>query len=73
MRPGLLRLDMDSYELVGYCIERFFALETKGAHRARPRERWQKWVCISTHLCPHRVANELLCGSPTYLRRRAMR
>ncbi|WP_167147385.1 non-ribosomal peptide synthetase [Actinomyces sp. ZJ308] len=56
----LVDLDMDSYELVGYCIGGFLAIETAkiltelGKHVERV-------VTISTHLCPHRIANELLC------------
>ena len=56
----LLALDMDSYELVGYCIGGFFALETAKVLTELGRE-VGRVVCISTHLCPHRVANELLC------------
>lgn len=56
----LLALDMDSYELVGYCIGGFFALETAKVLTELGRE-VSRVVCISTHLCPHRVANELLC------------
>lgn len=56
----LVDLDMDSYELVGYCIGGFLAIETAkiltelGKHVERV-------VAISTHLCPHRITNELLC------------
>lgn len=56
----LVDLNMDSYELVGYCIGGFFAIETAkiltelGKHVERV-------VALSTHLCPHRITNELLC------------
>ena len=56
----LLALDMDSYELVGYCIGGFFALETAKILTELGR-RVCRVVAVSTHLCPHRIANEMLC------------
>ena len=56
----LLELDMDSYELVGYCIGGFFALETAKILTELGR-RVCRVVAVSTHLCPHRIANEMLC------------
>lgn len=56
----LIALDLDSYELVGYCIGGFFALEVAKVLSELGRE-VSRVVCISTHLSPHRVVNELLC------------
>lgn len=56
----LLDLNMDSYELVGYCIGGFFAIETAKV-LAELGQEVSRVVAVSTHLCPHRIANELLC------------
>lgn len=56
----LVDLDMDSYELVGYCIGGFLAIETAKILTELGR-RVERVVAISTHLCPHRITNELLC------------
>ena len=56
----LLDLDMDSYELVGYCIGGFLAIETAKILTELGRT-VSRVVVISTHLCPHRIANEMLC------------
>ncbi|CAB0987881.1 non-ribosomal peptide synthetase [Corynebacterium diphtheriae] len=53
-------LDMESYQLVGYCIGGMLALETAKALTELGRDVRQV-TCISTHQCPHRVTNELLC------------
>ena len=56
----LVDLDMDSYELVGYCIGGFLAIETAKI-LTELGKRVERVVAISTHLCPHRITNELLC------------
>lgn len=53
-------MEVESFELVGYCIGGMFALETAKVLTELGRE-VRRVICISTHQCPHRVSNELLC------------
>lgn len=53
-------LDIESFELVGYCIGGMFALETAKVLTELGRN-VRRVICISTHQCTHRISNELLC------------